>query len=63
MNIKVVKNLPSELSIINVSGKIVLEKIFTNTSNLNLSSLKSWTYILFVKNHSQIIPIRDNLCK
>jgi hypothetical protein len=26
MNIKVVKNLPSELSIINVSGKVVLEK-------------------------------------
>ena len=63
MNIKLKNNLLSELTLMDISGKVVLEKIFTNTSNINLSSLKSGIYILSVKNNSQIITKRVNVVK
>ena len=63
VNIKLENNLQSELTLMDVSGKVVLEKTFTNTSNIILSSLKSGIYMLSVKNNSQIITKRVNVVK
>jgi hypothetical protein len=44
-------NLPSELLLMDVSGKIILEKTFTNFSNIDLSNFKNGIYLIDVKNN------------
>jgi hypothetical protein len=63
VNIKIENNLPSELILMDVSGKIVLEKTFTNSLNINLSNLNNGIYFLSVANNFQIINERVNIVK
>ena len=63
MNIKIENNLPSELILMDVSGKIILEKTFTNSLNINLSNLNNGIYFLSVDNNSQIITERVTIVK
>ena len=56
-------NLPSELILMNVSGKIILEKTFINRLNINLSNLNNGIYFLSVVNNSQIFTKRVNVVK
>ena len=46
-----------------VSGEIILEKTFTNFSNIDLSKINNGIYFLSVTNNSQIITQRLNVVK
>jgi hypothetical protein len=46
-----------------ISGKIILEKTFTNFSNIDLSKINNGIYFLSVTNNSQIITHRLNVVK
>ena len=63
VNISIENNLPSELLLMDVSGKIILEKTFTNFSNIDLSKINNGIYFLSVTNNSQIITQRLNVVK
>ena len=63
VNIKIENNFPSELILMDVSGKIILEKTFTNSLNINLSNLNNGIYFLSVDNNSQIITERVTIVK
>ena len=63
IKIKLENNLPSELVLMNVSGEIIFEKTFTNSSNINLSNFNNGIYLLSVSNNSQIITKRVNVLK
>ena len=62
-SIKLENNLPSELILMDISGKILIEKIFTNSLNINLSNLNNGIYFLSVSNNFQIITKRVNVVK
>jgi len=63
VNISIENNLPSALLLMDVSGKIILEKTFTNFSNIDLSKINNGIYFLSVTNNSQIITQRLNVVK
>ena len=63
VSIKLENNLPSELILMDVSGKILLQKIFTNSSNINLSNFNNGIFLVSVSNNFQIITKRVNLVK
>jgi hypothetical protein len=63
VNISIENNLPSELLLMDISGKIILEKTFTNFSNIDLSKINNGIYFLSVTNNSQIITHRLNVVK
>ena len=63
VNISLENNLPSELILMDISGKILLEKTFTNSSKINLSNFKNGIYFLKISNNSQITTKRINVVK
>ena len=63
LGITLENNLPSELTLMDVSGKVVLEKTFTNSSNINLSNFNNGIYFLSISNNSKIATKRVNVVK
>ena len=63
MSIKLENNLTSELMLMDISGKVILEKTFTNSSNINLSTINIGVYLLSVTNNSKIFTKRVNIIK
>tara|TARA_B110000858_G_scaffold6362_1_gene7008 strand:- start:412 stop:2271 length:1860 start_codon:yes stop_codon:yes gene_type:complete len=63
LGITLENNLPSELTLMDVSGKVVLEKTFTNSSNINLSNFNNGIYFLSISNNSKIVTKRVNVVK
>jgi hypothetical protein len=63
VNISLENNLPSKLTLMDISGKILLEKIFTNSSKINLSNFNNGIYFLSIINNSQITTKRINVVK
>ena len=63
VNISLENNLPSELILMDISGKILLEKTFTNSSKINLSNFNNGIYFLKISNNSQITTKRINVVK
>jgi len=63
LSISLTNNLPSELTLMDISGKILHEKTFTNSSNIDLSKLKNGIYLISVINNSQITTKRVSIVK